>query len=157
MIDKTKLTETVEAALAGTDNFIVSCSVGADNTIAVEIDSDSAVDIDTCAAVNRAIEAAFDRDAEDYSVEVCSAGITTPLKLRRQYVKNIGSLVEVLTADGRKLRGTLVGVAEGEPLRFTLRTEQKVRPEGAKRPVLQSIDTEYAADECKYVRPEIIF
>lgn len=157
MIDKKILIETIEGALAGTDCYLVECKVSPDNTIEVEIDSDSSVDIDTCAAVNRAIEGAFDRDADDYSVEVGSAGITTPLKLRRQYLKNIGSPVEVLTKAGRKVRGTLVAVAEGEPLRFTLRTEEKVRPEGAKRPVVQNVDTEYAADDCKYVRPEIIF
>ncbi len=157
MIDKTRLIETIEGALAATDNYLVECKVSPDNTIEVEIDSDTSVDIDTCAAVNRAIEAAFDREDDDYSVVVGSAGITTPLRLRRQYVKNIGSPVEVLTAAGRKVRGTIVAVADGEPVRFTLRTEEKVRPEGAKRPVMQNVDTEYSAADCKYVRPEIIF
>lgn len=70
MIDQQLLRQTVEQTIDGTDAFIVSINVGADNRICVEIDSMTGVDIDTCVAITRAIEAAFDRDKEDYELEV---------------------------------------------------------------------------------------
>lgn len=157
MIDKTKLISTIEGALAGTDLFLVDCTVSADNVINVELDSDSSMDIDHCVAVTRAIESAFDRDAEDYELEVGSAGITSPLKLYRQFRKNIGTDVEILTKDGRKVRGTLSAAEDTDPVRFTITTTVKARPEGAKRPVLQQVEEAFSADMCKYVRPEIKF
>lgn len=162
MIDKKELESCITAHLDGSGLFLVSLDVTPANDIDVEIDSvDGPVDIDACVALTRAVEAAFDRDVEDYSLQVGSAGITSPLKVRAQYAKNVGNDVEVLTADGRKLRGVLVAVAEGEPLdtdlTFTLRSQRKVKPEGAKRPVMTDVDETLAAADCKYVRPEIKF
>ena len=70
----------------------------------VEIDSDTSVDIDECIRLNRLVESEFDRDEEDYELEIGSAGLTSPLRVERQYHKNEGNEVEVLTADGRKLK-----------------------------------------------------
>lgn len=135
MIDPQKLKATVETTLQGTDAFITGITVSPDNIIDVEIDADTSVDIDTCVAVNRAIEAAFSRDDEDYELRVGSAGITTPLKVARQYVKNIGHELEVLTADGRKVRGELTEVSP-DGTAFTLAVARKIKPEGKKRPEL---------------------
>ena len=68
MIDKELLKSTVEAAIEGTDMFVVEIKVSASNDIVVELDSTSGIDIDTCAAITRKIEAAFDRDIEDYKI-----------------------------------------------------------------------------------------
>ena len=78
-----------------------------DNRIVVEIDSYSSVSIDDCVRLNGIIESHFDRDVEDYELEVGSAGLTSPLRVKAQYDKNVGNPVEVLTNDGRKLKGTL--------------------------------------------------
>lgn len=134
MIDSQLLRQTVETAIAGTDTFIVEVKVAPDNRLNVEIDSPEGVDIDTCVAITRAIESAFDRDVEDYELEVGSAGLTSPFKVRGQYVKNIGNQVEVLTRDGRKLRGTLTAVSESGD-EFTVTVPRKVKEEGKKRPV----------------------
>jgi len=115
MIDKDLLTGTVNDAIAGTDLFVVDIRISPDNVITVEVDSPTAVDIDECAAITRKIEEKFDRDTEDYELEVGSAGITSDFKIRAQYTKNIGNDVEVLTRDGRKLHGVLTAVAPGEP------------------------------------------
>ncbi|MDE5857439.1 MAG: ribosome assembly cofactor RimP, partial [Muribaculaceae bacterium] len=90
MIDKDKLRLTVEKAIEGTDIFLVDLKVSPDNNIVVEIDSKNGLDIDTCADLTRKIEAEFDRDAEDYELEVGSAGLTSPFKVKAQYEKNIG-------------------------------------------------------------------
>lgn len=155
MIDKTLLTSTVERAIEGSDIFLVDIRVTPANEITVEIDSPSGIDIDTCAAITRQIEAVFDRDTEDYELEVGSAGLTSPFKVRGQYVKNIGNEVEVVTRDGRKLRGTLVDVAlDGT---FTVEVPTKVKHEGAKRPVVEQVPHTFTPDECKSVTYVINF
>ena len=87
MIDKELLVKTVIEAISGTDLFLVEAKVGSSNDINIEIDSASGVDIDTCARITRRIEEVFDRETEDYSLEVGSAGLTSPFKVRRQYEK----------------------------------------------------------------------
>ena len=103
MIDKQKLTETVEEAIKGTSIFIVDIKISNDNSIIVELDSDDSMDIDMCTSISRKIESVFDRDVEDYELEVGSAGLTSPFKVKRQWQKNLGNEIEVLTKDGRKL------------------------------------------------------
>lgn len=154
MIDKALLEQTVDEVISGTDLFVVDIAVTPDNRIVVEIDSPSAVDIDTCAAITRRIEERFDRDVEDYELEVGSAGLTAPFKVRGQYLKNIGNEVEVLTGDGRKLRGVLAEVGDGD---FALRMQRKVKPEGAKRPVTTEVTERLPFDGCKSVRYVLAF
>lgn len=149
MIDKDLLTKTVEDSIAGTDMFIVDIRVMPGNSIVVEIDSETSIDIDTCAAITRKIEQVFDRDVEDYDLEVGSAGLTADFKVRQQYLKNVGNKVEILTRDGRKLTATLKDVGTDD---FTITYSVKERPEGAKRPVLVEKEESLRMDGCKYVR-----
>lgn len=132
MTDKKALEAFIENKLADTPYFLVSVSVSPDNEIKVEIDSFESVDIDFCISLSKQIEEAFPRDAEDYALEVGSAGITSPFKVLRQYEKNIGRRIEVLARDGRKYTGTLLG-ADAEGFRILVTVKEK--PEGAKRPV----------------------
>lgn len=130
MIDKDLIRQTIEEKLASTDCFLVSLSISGDNQIMVEIDSETSVDLDFCVELTRYIEQHFDRDAEDYSLEIGSYSITKPFVDRRQYRKNIGRKVEVLTEESRKIRGTLVAVDNDG---FTLEIEEKELVEGRKR------------------------
>ncbi|MCM1092656.1 MAG: ribosome assembly cofactor RimP [Lachnospiraceae bacterium] len=132
MIDKQKLTDTINEAIKDTPLFLVDVTVTPDNNITVEVDSMESVDIDECVKLTRDIEAVFDRDVEDYQLEVGSAGLTSPFKVKEQYVKNIGNQVEVLTRDGRKFKGTLTAVGDDD---FTVAVTKKVKEEGKKRPV----------------------
>ena len=131
MIDKQLLTQTIEQAIEGSSIFIVDIKINPGNAIVVEIDSPENIDIDTCASITRKIEAVFDRDAEDYELEVGSAGLTAPFKVKGQSLKNIGNEVEVLTRDGRKMQGTLTAVGDDD---FTIEVAKKVKEPGAKRP-----------------------
>ncbi len=130
MIGKDLIRQTIEEKLASTDCFLVSLSISGDNQIMVEIDSETSVDLDFCVELTRYIEQHFDRDAEDYSLEIGSYSITKPFVDRRQYRKNIGRKVEVLTEESRKIRGTLVAVDNDD---FTLEIEEKELVEGQKR------------------------
>ena len=134
MIDKTELEKVLKGALEGTNMYLVTLKVSKDNVIDVALDSDEDITIDDCIAVNDAVLAAFDRDeGEDYELTVGSYGITSPLLLPRQYRKNIGYEVEVLTGDGRKLKGV---IADADDEGFTLTTTVKRKLEGKKRPEL---------------------
>lgn len=151
MIDKTIVTGILDKAIEGTDLFVVDVTVSPANEIVVELDSMSPMDVDTCATIARQIEAGLDRDAEDFELEVGSAGLTSPFKVRAQYLKNVGNEVEVLTRSGSKFSGVLTEVADDT---FTVEVTRKVKPEGAKRPVLvaEPVVTPFAdAKQVKYV------
>lgn len=132
MIDKDIIIEAVENAIKDTDIFLVDVKVSPANDIVVEIDSPDGLDIDTCVDLSRQIEEHLDRDVEDYSLEVGSAGLTAPFKVRGQWLKNVGNEIELLTRDGRKMHGTLVEVSDDD--RFTIEVATRVKPEGKKRP-----------------------
>ncbi|MBD5254647.1 MAG: ribosome assembly cofactor RimP [Barnesiella sp.] len=141
MIDKNVISSIVEQQLEGTDGFLVDVRVSPTNVVTVEIDSMSGVDIDTCARITREIEQQVDREVEDYELEVGSAGLTSPFKVIKQYEKNVGNEIEVLTRDGRKLSGVLQSV-DPEAQSFVLTVKEKVKEPGKKRPVI--VDTPVA-------------
>ena len=149
MIDKEKLKNFCEKYITGSDYFLTDLSVSKDNDIVVEVDNMDGVDLDFCAGLTRAIEEEFDRSIEDYSLEVGSAGLTTPFKVLKQYEKNIGTDVEVLTKGGLKQKGTLKSADENG---FVLTIETKEKPEGAKRKVTVYKDFEYKYDDVKYTK-----
>ena len=154
MIERQALVEVVEACL-GDDLFLVDVAISADNHIVVESDShEGSVSIDDCVAITRAVEQAFDRDKDDYELEVGSAGLTSPFKVKAQYEKNIGNDVEVLTAQGAKLKGVLSEVGDDT---FTIKVAKKVKPEGAKRPVIVEEDVTIKYSETKYTKYLIQF
>lgn len=149
MIDKAELTDVINQALDGSDMFLVDVTVTPDNVIDVEIDADRDITIDDCQRLNDIVLAKFDRDVEDYELTIGSCGLTTPFKVLRQYAKNVGNAVEVLTADGRKLKGTLANVGDDQ---FTVTIEVKEKVEGKKRPQLVQKDIVLKYDEVKYTK-----
>ena len=154
MLDKAEVTRVVEEAIEGSDLFVVQVTITRDNIITVDLDSDSSVDIDQCIKVNDAVLAAFDRDVEDYELTVGSYGISSPLLVRRQYDKNIGQDVEVLTRDGRKLKGVLTA-ADDEG--FTIEVLTKVKVEGKKRPEQMMVPERITYDNAKQTKCIISF
>ncbi|UII76990.1 ribosome assembly cofactor RimP [Flagellimonas sp. HMM57] len=91
--------------------FLIDFSVENSNTIRVVLDGDEGVDLQDCMDVSRAIEHNLDREEEDFSLEVTSAGATSPLELPRQYKKNIGRKLMVRVA-GEELEGNLTQATE---------------------------------------------
>ena len=88
MINKKDIEKIVIEKLTDTSYFLVDVLVSKDNNIAVEIDSFDFVDIDFCIELSREIEKHFDRDIEDFDLEVGSAGLSSPFKVEQQYQKN---------------------------------------------------------------------
>lgn len=139
----------IEGALEGTNLYLVDLTVRPGNIINVEVDSDLPVDIDECVALSRKIESEFDRDIEDYELEVGSAGITSPLKVPRQYSKYVGKEMEVLTRDGEKLKGILKSAGHDG---FVLEVSRKVKREGEKKPVMETQQLEFPYEGVKYAK-----
>lgn len=112
MIDKEFVRKEVEKELAGGDLFLVDVKVGRNNEIGIFIDGDRGVTIQDCVDLSRAIENKLDREKEDFELNVSSCGIEEPLKLKRQYLKNIGRQIEVENIEGKKFSGLLAEVDE---------------------------------------------
>ena len=154
MMEVVKIREVAEAALLGTDRFVVDVKCSPANEIEVVIDADSTVDLDACVELSRKIEAEFDREVEDYELSVFSAGVGQPLKLLRQYNKLIGGTVEVLLTSGVKMLATLKEAShEGITLSYT---ERKL-VEGKKRKVEVEVEEFHAFDQIKWVKEDLDF
>ena len=153
MIEKSIVKGVVEEWLEGRDYFLVDVAVSADDRI-VEIDHAEGVWIEDCVELSRFIESRLSREEEDYELEVGSAGIGQPFKVLQQYVNHVGSEVDVLTADGRKLHGVLTAVG---PESFEVTVKVKRKLEGEKRPkwVEETVTLRY--DEIKYTKYSISF
>lgn len=91
--------------------FLIDFSIGGDNTIRVILDGDEGINLQDCMDVSRAIEHNLDREEQDFSLEVTSAGATSPLELPRQYKKNIGRKLMVRTGE-EELEGNLTHATE---------------------------------------------
>lgn len=154
MIDKQLIIDAVEKAIKDSDIFLVDVKVTPDNNITVEIDNPTGIDIDTCSRITRAIESDVDRDVEDYELEVGSAGLTAPFKVKGQYLKNIGNDISVLTRDGKKLKGVLKDVTDDT---FTMTVTKKVKLEGKKRPEMVDEDITIPMADTKSVTYDIKF
>lgn len=154
MISKQKIEELVSQWLQGKDYFLVDIAISSDNKIVVEIDHADGVWIDDCVELSRFIEERLDRDEEDFELEVGSAGLGQPFKVEQQYQNHIGKEVEVLQADGKKVKGLLKAV---DGRQFIVSVKEKVKVEGKKRPELQDVDHQYDMDEVKYTKYLISF
>ena len=154
MIDKNVVKKLVDEWLQDQEYFLVDIEIRPDNRIVVEIDHADGVWIEDCVALSRYIEERLSRDDEDYELEVGSAGLGQPFKVPQQYINFVGKEVEVLDADGIKVKGILKAVDGND---FTVGVEEKVKVEGKKRPVKMEVDHVYQMDKVKYTKYIISF
>lgn len=148
MIDKEKVQSIVNQELEGTDLFLVDLKIGKDNKISVFIDGDNGVTIQNCIDLSRKIESNFDREVEDFELSVFSSGVGEPLKLNRQYKKNIGRNIEVITnEEGEKIVGELLMVDKEKIV-------VKVQPKKKKDPI---VEKEILIDNIKESKIIILF
>lgn len=130
MIEKSKLLKVVNSFLEENDLFLVDLSIERYNEIFISIDGMNGINVQKCIELTRLIEEHFDRDVEDYELEVASGGLTEPFKVIQQYEKNIGKLLEVTLKTKEKLEGTLVSV---NPTEISFNVEKNVKLEGKKK------------------------
>lgn len=154
MIDKNAVKGIVEEWLEGKEYFLVDIEISPDDKIVVEIDHADGVWIEDCVDLSRFIESRLNRDEEDYELEVGSAGLGQPFKVAKQYECFVGKEVEVMDADGKKLRGVLTSVDGND---FTVTTQEKVKVEGKKRPQKADVEHAFKMNEVKYTKYLISF
>ncbi|HKL92965.1 MAG: ribosome assembly cofactor RimP [Bacteroidales bacterium] len=154
-MQKNALIGVIEAWMNDSSFFLVDVRINQNNDIVVEFESDSEpVTIEDCIALTRHIEAQFDREVEDYSLEVGSAGFGQAFKVLRQYEMNVGEAVDVLARDGKKWTGILCDVtAEG----FGLEVTRKVKLPDAKKPVLQTETLHFTYEDVNQVKNVVTF
>ena len=114
-MDKGKVKGLLDNALQeNKDLFLIELNFLADNRIYVEVDGDKGVSLKECMRISREIENNLDREEEDYSLEVTSPDVANPLKVKRQYVKNMNRILDVKLHDNSKVQGELKSVNENE-------------------------------------------
>ena len=151
MITKEKIQLLLEEVLSD-DMFIVDITVGLGNAISVSVDSDAGISVGECVQISRHIESSLDREIEDFALEVSSPGLSLPLKVVRQYLKNIGREVEVVTKSGEKQKGILKSAdSEGFVIDFVV----KGKVDGLKVEETKSLT--YSFDQIKTVKIIISF
>ncbi len=105
---KEQVHELLEEALTeDTSLFLIDFKIGADNSIHIELDGDQGVTLEKCMAVSRKIEHNLDREENDFSLQVSSCGVGSPLRMARQFKNNIGRKLEVIQEDDKQVTGTL--------------------------------------------------
>ena len=134
--------------------FIVDVSVSKDNDIVLTVEKEEGViELEDCVSLSRFFETKFDREAEDYSLTVSSAGLDQPFKVFRQFVKAIGTKVEASLKGGRKLVAILEAADEES---ITLKYSAKESVEGKKKEIVEHVDR-FSMDQVNAVRPFIEF
>lgn len=112
-MDTKKITNLVEEAIADNPElFLIELTFLPENKIYVEVDGDHGVPLKECIRISRAVEHNLDREIEDFSLEVTSPDVTNPLKVKRQYHKNLNRILVVKTDTNEKLEGRLTKVNE---------------------------------------------
>ena len=135
--------------------FIVDVSVSKDNDITLTIESEEGtIELDDCVSLSRYFETKFDREVEDYSLTVSSAGLDHPFKVFRQFLKAVGTKVEVSLKGGRKMVALLEAADEES---ITLKYTAKEAVEGKKKKELVEHVDRFTMDQVNAVRPYIEF
>lgn len=129
MIDKVEILNLVREVLDGTDKFLVDLHISRDNRINISIDGDNGITIYDCIELSRHVEGHLNRDVEDFELNVASAGLDCPLKMVRQYKKNVGRSLKVETADGNTRQGELLEATD-EKIVLKLDLTKKQKKEG---------------------------
>ena len=155
MITSEALGSTIANYLNDNGLFLVDIEISKENDITIAIESrESDVKIDNCIDIDRLVADAFDRDVEDYSLTVTSAGLDQPFKVLDQYIKFIGSEVEVVVKGGGKMKGVLTSANEAG---FEVTVSKMVKVEGSKKKVQQDTVTAYTYEGIKSCKPVIKF
>ena len=137
-----KVTQLLNEALKEhTHLFLIDMEIASDNKIAVIIDGDQGVRVEDCIAISRAIEHNLDREEEDFSLEVSTPDIAHPLKVKRQYIKNLNRILKVKNAE-EEFEGTLVAADEDKIVLNWKAREPKLIGKG-KVTVQKSVTIEY--------------
>lgn len=150
-----EIKDALQSELVARGCFLVDVSVSKDNDIVVTIESENGkIELDDCVSLNRYFETQFDRETEDYSLTVSSAGLDQPFKVLKQFVKAVGTKVEVQLKGGKKMVALLEAADEES---VTLKYSVKEAVEGKKKKELVEHVDRFTMDQVNAVRPFVEF
>jgi ribosome maturation factor RimP len=138
MITEESIRTLIDTALEGTDKYLLDLSIKTGNNIYIYIEGDRIINIDDCVEVSRLVEGSLDREVEDFELHVSSAGIDQPLRLPRQFRKNVNRDLSIELAEKVIIKGTLLAAGD---------TSITIKPYPSKRkkdPVIESMEIAYA-------------
>ena len=108
MVSKEEIKKVAEFKIKELGGYLVDVKVNTANIVTVFFDRMEGGQVEHCLEVSKHIEEHFDREAEDYELPVCSAGLDNPFMVDEQYQKNIGKEVGVLLSNGKRKSVTLL-------------------------------------------------
>ena len=147
--------DAIEGEIVARGLFLIEVTVSKDNDVEITIESEEGiVELEDCVALSRYFESRFDREQEDYSLTVTSAGLDQPFKVLKQYLKSVGKKVEVQLKGGKKMVA-LLEAADQESI--TLKYSQKEAVEGKKKKEIVEHEDRFTMDQVNSVRPFIEF
>lgn len=153
-----KISEIIDATdseIVARGLYIIEVTVSKDNDVEVTIESEEGkVELEDCVAISRFFETKFDRETEDYSLTVTSAGLDQPFKVLKQFVKAVGKKVEVQLKGGKKMVAVLEAADEES---ITLKYSQKEAVEGKKKKEIVEHVDRFTMDQVNSVRPFVEF
>ena len=150
-----EIKDALQSELVARGCFLVDVSVSKDNDIVVTIESEEGkIELDDCVALSRYFEAQFDREKEDYSLTMTSAGLDQPFKVLKQFIKAVGTKVEVQLKGGKKMVALLEAADQD---RVTLKYSVKEAVEGKKKKELVEHVDRFTMEQVNSVRPFIEF
>lgn len=142
MITKSQVEHLIEAEFGDSPIFAVSVEVSSQNDIRVLVDNDNGIAITDCVKVSRLIEGSFDREVEDFSLQVSSPGLDQPLKVARQYKKNEGREMKISLLEGSSLEGVMTKVDE-TGIQLTIREKRRIEGRKSKEWVEEMHEVKY--------------
>ena len=150
-----EIIDAIDSEIVARGLYIIEVTVSKDNDVEVTIESEEGkVELEDCVAISRFFETKFDRETEDYSLTVTSAGLDQPFKVLKQFVKAVGKKVEVQLKGGKKMVAVLV---EADQESITLRYSVKEAVEGKKKKEMVEHNDRFTMDQVNAVRPFIEF
>jgi ribosome maturation factor RimP len=153
-MNQTAVKDIVDEALALNGSlYLIELSISVNNKVQVVVDGDNGVSLSECMRISRVINDNFDREVEDFSLEVTTPDIAHPLKVKRQYIKNLNRILKVKTAE-EELEGTLVSADEDTIVLQWKAREPKLVGKG-KVTVDKVVTLEY--NEIKEAKVKILF
>ncbi len=153
-MDQKQIKDLIDEALALNESlYLVEVSISTNNKIQIVIDGDNGVPLSECIRISRTVDNSLDRETEDFSLEVSTPDIAHPLKLKRQYIKNINRILKVKTAD-EEIEGTLQE-ADDEKIVLTWKAREAKALGKGKVTVQKTVTIEY--NDIKEARVKILF
>lgn len=153
MIDKELIKGLIDSYLDQNNLFLVAIESDNENNIEVTIESDnSTVELNDCVNLSGIIEKGMDREKEDFSLTVTSAGLDRPLKVLRQFRKYCGKEVDIVMKSGERFCAVIQSAEESG---IGISYEKLVRAEGRKKKEKTEVKQFISFQDLKSVKPKI--